>query len=163
MGPVACGTGRQEERMAVSRLPGDGELTLGPVRLPDGKQVRAGYGSGEPVAWITLDKVPDAGRVWAALSRAHPETGLVPFLASGLRHDSAERPWDQEEFTDPADVAGLDGMVAAVLLEEMWDDSTHEVADEARRRIRSSPSTSRGRSRRSPASSPAWPPGWRRA
>ena len=114
--------------MAMSRLPGDGELELGPVRLPAGKRVRAGYGSGEPVAWITLDKVPEAGRVWAALSRAHLETGLIPFLASGL-DKSTERPWNQEEFTDPADVTGLGDMDAAVLLQEWWDGSTSEAEE----------------------------------
>jgi Domain of unknown function (DUF4253) len=128
MGPVSCGAGRQEKQMAMSGLPADGELELGPVRLPAGKRVGAGYGSGGPVAWITLDKVPQAGRVWAALSRAHLETGLVPFLASGL-DKTTERPWDQEEFDDPADVTGLGDMDAAVLLQEWWDGSTSEAEE----------------------------------
>jgi len=50
-----------------------------------------------PVAWVTRQAVPGAGRVWAALSYARQETGLVPFLLGGLPGEPA-RPWDTEEF-----------------------------------------------------------------
>jgi hypothetical protein len=33
--------------------------------------VKGADGSGEPVAWVTLQPVSDAGKVWAALSNAH--------------------------------------------------------------------------------------------
>lgn len=115
--------------MVLRGLPDDGELRLGPVALPAGRRVRSGHGSGVPVAWITQAKVPEAGKVWTALSEAHQETGLVPFLASGLHHGT-ERPWDQNEFGDPVDISGLDGIDAAVLLGEMWDDSTNEAGEE---------------------------------
>ncbi len=78
--------------MASNSLPPDGELRIGPVMLPAGRQIHAGYGSGGPVAWATTEPVPDAGRVWAALSAAHPDTGLVPFLLSGLDFSSAALP-----------------------------------------------------------------------
>jgi Domain of unknown function (DUF4253) len=117
--------------MSATSLPEEGALQLGPVRLPAGKQIHAGCGSGRPIAWATLEEVPGAGRVWAAQSRAHSQTGLMPFLLSGL-DGSTQRPWDEEEFDDPVDIAGLDHIDAADLLREWWDDQTHEsgVAEE---------------------------------
>jgi hypothetical protein len=113
----------------TSGLPEDGELRIGSMALPPGRRLKAGYGSGAPVAWATLQPVPDAGRVWAALSEAHSATGLVPFLLKGL-DDTTDRPWDQEEFEDPADVTQLDRMDAASVLREMWDGTAYEVGFE---------------------------------
>lgn len=113
----------------LSGLPEDGELRLGSIALPAGKRIRAEYGSGEPVAWVTLQPVPGAGRVWAALSDAHQETGLVPILLSGLT-GSTERPWDDQEFDEPADVAELELLDAASVLREMWDGRAYEVGYE---------------------------------
>jgi hypothetical protein len=110
----------KDAAMATGRLPADGELRIGSVMLPAGRQIHAGYGSGGPVAWATTEPVPDAGRVWAALSRAHPGTGLVPFLLSGLGGDPG-RPWDWEEFGDPEDISGLDGLDASAFLQPRWD------------------------------------------
>lgn len=110
-------------------LPADGELRLGSVTLSAGKQIRAQYGSGEPVAWVSLQPVADAGRVWAALSDAHQATGLVPFLLSGL-DKSTQRPWDDQEFDEPADVAELERMNAASVLQEMWAGTAYEVGYE---------------------------------
>lgn len=59
-------------------LPEDGELRLGSLALPAGRRILAV--AEEPVAWATIAEVPDAGRVWAELSQAHAQTGLVPFL-----------------------------------------------------------------------------------
>lgn len=114
--------------MAMSGLPEDGELRLGQVTLPAGKQVRSAHGSGGPVAWVTLQPVPDPGKVWAALSAAHQETGLVPILLSGLGGDAQDtrRPWDNEEFDAPADVTQLERMDAASVLREMWDSTAYE-------------------------------------
>jgi len=106
--------------MGLASLPGDGELRLGPVTLPAGKQVRAGFGRAVPVAWVTSQPVQEPGRVWAALSSAQPDTGLVPFLAGTLPGDPA-RPWDSEEFGDPAEPAQLDDMDAAEILAGLWD------------------------------------------
>jgi hypothetical protein len=101
-------------------LPGDGPAQIGPVPLPAGRRVVAGYGSGQPVAWATSEPVPDAGLVWQALSDLHRETGLIPVLMAGL-DDAARRPWDYGEFDDPADIAQLDRMDAAVVLASSWD------------------------------------------
>lgn len=106
--------------MVIGRLPDEGELRVGSVSLPAGKWVHAGFEDAIPVAWITREAVPDAGRVWSALSSAHQQTGLVPFLLGTLYGDTT-RPWDQEEFSYPADPADLDRMDAAGVLSRMWD------------------------------------------
>lgn len=113
--------------MTGAEIPEDGELSVGPVRLPAGRRVRAGQGSGGPVAWATVREVPGAGRVWAALSAAHAESGLVPFLLSGFDLSDAERPWDSGEFDDPADIGGLEDLDAGALLGQWWDDKTIEL------------------------------------
>ena len=111
--------------MTGADMPEDGELQIGSVRLPAGRRIRARYGLGGPVAWATAEPVPDAGRVWAALSQAHPQSGLVPFLLDGIA-GSTERPWDKQEFGDPDDVTGLDDLDAAVVLREQWQHQTTE-------------------------------------
>jgi hypothetical protein len=125
--------------MTAENMPADGQLTIGSVRLPAGKQVHAttwsmtpdgtwtGVGD-RPVAWITLDSVPDAGRVWAALSAAHAQTGLVPFVLGTLSGDPS-RPWDQEEFEDPMDPRMADQVDAARVLTERWEGETEEDDD----------------------------------
>jgi Domain of unknown function (DUF4253) len=112
--------------MAFSELPADGELNLGPVTLPAGKRVTAAYGSGEPIAWATNQPLRDAGTVWAALSAAHPETGLVPILLAGL-DDDTKRPWDDEEFDDPENISALDHLDAARVLADDWADGLEEL------------------------------------
>jgi hypothetical protein len=107
--------------MVAGSLPAEGELQLGPVSLPAGKRVTAGFDAQIPVAWVTRQAVPDAGRIWATLSDAHPSTGLVPFLLGSLPGE-ASRPWDTEEFCGPSDPGRLDQMDAAAVLREMWDD-----------------------------------------
>jgi hypothetical protein len=102
----------------ASGLPAEGELRLGQVVLPAGKLVHAGEGEREPV--------PDAGRVWKALSDARPQTGLVPFLRGHLRNEPG-RPWDTEEFwDDPVGAGEVDLTHAGQQLEELWDIKTHE-------------------------------------
>jgi hypothetical protein len=64
--------------MTMARLPGNGEIALGPVRLPAGRRVISE--DGEIVAWVTEDAVAEPGRVWAALQQVHTDTGLVPVL-----------------------------------------------------------------------------------
>jgi hypothetical protein len=113
----------------ASGLPEDGELRIGSITLPRGRRLKARYGSGAPVAWATLEPVSDAGGVWAALSGEHSHTGLVPILLKGL-DETAERPWDEEEFEDPADVTQLERMDAANVLRDMWDGTAYEVGFE---------------------------------
>lgn len=107
-------------------LPAEGELRLGPIRLPAGKLVHAGEGSRTPVAWITREPVPEAGLVWKALSDAWPQTGLVPFLLGHLPNEPS-RPWDTEEFwDDPVGVGEIDRMRAEAQLESLWHSKTHD-------------------------------------
>ena len=97
--------------MALSGLPEDSEFRLGSVILAEGRRMAVSDGFGDPVIWVTTQPVPDAGMAWAALSDAQERMGLVPFLLPDLAAD----------FGAPADVAGLDHMDAAQLLEERWD------------------------------------------
>ena len=120
--------------MGRGRLPGEGPVQLGPVTLPAGKLITGNPGP-DPVAWATVDSVPESARVWAALSELHPQTGLIPvLLGGGLRIDSlfpsdrrglpadGLRPWDNGEFDRPEDPRGADGVDVAALLEERWRD-----------------------------------------
>lgn len=111
--------------MVIGVLPEDGELRLGTTELPQGRQVLAGFGSGQPVAWATADPVPGPGKAWAALSREHDDTGLIPILLSSLRGEP-RRPWDDGEFTGPLDIGELDGLDAGSLLERIWRDALPE-------------------------------------
>ena len=114
--------------MTVADVPEDGELQMGSVRLSAGRRIRSNDGLGEPVAWATSEPVPDAGRVWAALSEAHAQSGLVPLLLAGIGGDP-ERPWDTQEFRDPDDLTELDHLDAAELLREDWLRQTTECDD----------------------------------
>lgn len=106
--------------MAKGRLPDDGPARVGPVALPAGELVMGNLPA-EPVAWATVDPVPDSGRVWAALSGLHPQTGLVPIQLDGLYSD-ARRPWDYGEFLSPEDPRAADGLDAGALLEDLWNE-----------------------------------------
>lgn len=109
--------------MPMGELPAAGQLRLGSVALPAGRRI-VSLRSGEPVAWATVQDVPDAGRVWAALCDARQQTGLVPFLLAGL--DGTARPWDSGELDFPADTAELDHMDAASVLAALWDGKTED-------------------------------------
>lgn len=74
-------------------------------------------GPGEPVAWVTTVPVPDAGRVWSALSDTREETGLVPVMLT----DSEKS--EGFFFHAPSDVAELDRLDAADVLAMLWDRS----------------------------------------
>jgi hypothetical protein len=114
--------------MTTADVPADGEVRIGAIRLPAGRRIRSDGGRGEPVAWATTEPVPDAGRVWAALSEAHAQSGLVPLLLAGIGGDP-ERPWDTQEFRDPDDLTGLDDLDAAELLRQDWQGRTTEYDD----------------------------------
>lgn len=87
-----------------------------------------GYGV-DPVAWATVDPVPDSGRVWAALSELHPQTGLVPIQLDGLP-DDALRPWDTGGFGRPEDLREADGLDVGALLENLWRGSVWPDVDD---------------------------------
>jgi Domain of unknown function (DUF4253) len=115
--------------MAMGLLPEGGALRLAGISLPPGQRVYARYGSGGPVAWATTEPVPDAGPIWAVLSGAHQDTGLVPFLASSMnRHPS--RPWDDGEFEDPSDPADLAVVDAAAVLQSGWENCVRVLPGE---------------------------------
>jgi Domain of unknown function (DUF4253) len=115
--------------MTGTGLPENGEVQVGNVQLPAGRQVVAGYGAGSPVAWATVQPVTDPGRIWQALSDIVPDSGLVPFLLSGLDETTA-RPWDAGEFSEPADISELMHLDAGRLLAGLWRDQ-FEVDEES--------------------------------
>ena len=104
--------------MAEGRLPDDGEPRLAGLTLPPGRQVDAEYGSA-PVAWVTDEPVPDAGRIWLELSAAAARTGLQPVLQVTPDWIPGRQP--DEDFFEPQEIAGLDHMSAADILAELWD------------------------------------------
>ena len=106
---------------ASAPVPDEGELRLGTVRLPAGRPLRLEDDADEPVAWITETAVPEPGPLWSALTALHGQTGLVPILAPAGRGDDLE-----VSCYDPADVAQLDRVDAAAMLEHLWRDSLPE-------------------------------------
>jgi hypothetical protein len=107
--------------MARGKLPQDGELRIGAVTLPAGRRIRASFGSGDAVTWMTSQEVTDIPRAWAMLSDAHEHTGLVPVLA-GNRGAQGLRPWDDGgEFLAPAGTTELDRLDAARVVAALWD------------------------------------------
>lgn len=110
--------------MVDGMLPEDGELQLGPVRLPSGRRFTP-YERDAPVAWVTRGAVADTGLAWSALSELHGETGLMPVVV----HDDED---DLEDlFIDPCDVAELDLLDPAELLEARWEGDRDEENFEA--------------------------------
>jgi hypothetical protein len=114
--------------MPKGQLPGDGSVRLGPVTLSWGRLIRAHGGEGEAVAWATDDPVPDPGRVWAALSVLHPQTGLVPILLDGLEGDTRQ-PWDEGEFSDPLNLSGIDRLDPGQVLGRLWASSLDTLSE----------------------------------
>jgi Domain of unknown function (DUF4253) len=106
---------------ARTPVPDEGELRLGSVRLPAGRPLRLEEDTDEPVAWITEEAVPEPGPLWSALTALHGQTGLVPILAPAGRGDDLE-----VSCYDPADVADVDRVDAAAIIEYLWPGSLHE-------------------------------------
>jgi uncharacterized protein DUF4253 len=104
----------------MGELPGDGELRLGSLALPEGMRVAAGT-TGKPVAWVTVQPVRAAGRLWSAAWDMHQQTGLVPIV---LVEPAAEL------FYRPSGLAALDRLSAVDVLTYMWDDVEEEDGDE---------------------------------
>ena len=61
--------------VVTERLLDEGPLQIGSVSLPAGVHIVSDHGTAQPVAWATTEPVPDAGRVWAALSGTHAQSG----------------------------------------------------------------------------------------
>jgi Domain of unknown function (DUF4253) len=105
-------------------LPEDGDLRLGSLRLR-GRREEATLSRGQPVAWVTHDPVPDAGRAWLALSGMAAETGLRPVL------DVPSVPGGSpgESFYNPVDVADIGRLSAAAILAGLWEEKAGDDGD----------------------------------
>lgn len=114
--------------MVKGRLPDEGPARLGPVALPAGRLI-TGYDGTDHVAWATVDPVPGSGRVWAALSGLHPQTGLMPIQLDSLDED-AGRPWDSGSFLEPQDPREADRLDAGAVLENLWRGSVWADVDD---------------------------------
>lgn len=113
--------------MAIGKLPGNGELRLGPVTLPEGRRIL--NVRPQPI-WVTNEPVPRPGQLWSQLSAMLPGTGLVPILLAGLEGSTA-RPWDEDLwFSGPFDITHLDELDAADVLAEGWPDEVEDDLDE---------------------------------
>jgi hypothetical protein len=118
--------------MSMGVIPDDGEISVNLLSIA-GRQLRAHFGRGKPVAWISNRNVPNPGSMWADLSEQSGETGLQPFLLGFLEslmdyppgdrtHPWADpgRPWDTGEVGDPVDTAVIDSADPAALLSDQW-------------------------------------------
>jgi len=118
-------------------LPEDGPLTLGGVKLPNGRRLKGdphfkpmGVEPVEqPVIWATESTVRNAGRALYELRQAAAAVNLVPVLLSGLDSEP-NRPWDPAEFcpTDPRRAILFD---VAAELANSWTANLAEGDDEA--------------------------------
>lgn len=87
-----------------------------------GRQLRTAGGT--PVAWISDRAV--SGLAWSLLTDRAAESGLQPFLLSGM-DGGTERPWDTgEQVTEPADAADTSGGDALRVLERWWTGPTED-------------------------------------
>lgn len=121
--------------MVTASLPDDGEVRLGPVALPAGRRHRTSEEPGAgPVAWVTDKRVPDAGRLWWALSDLHAQTGLVPFLEADWVGIGGEFP-----FFSSFDVAELEHLSAADVLSDLWPGPSSYPADDREQGVPDSP------------------------
>jgi len=114
--------------MTTAGIPDDGPVRLGSVRLPAGKRISE-RDNGPPRLWATSRPVPDAGRMWQALTDIHPGTGLVPILLGFLDGGHEGRPWDNAEFGPQCDLAVVDRLDAATVIAEGWADSVPTLDD----------------------------------
>jgi len=100
--------------MTTGGLPPEGDLQVGPIRLPAGRRIIPFEGIGEPAAWVTGQPVPEPGPAWSALSGLHAETGLVPILLAD------EEAGEDFFFYTPAEVAEVDRLDGGQVLAARW-------------------------------------------
>jgi hypothetical protein len=103
--------------MSLSAVPDDGEVHVaGTGMWQAGRRLRAG---GVPVAWVS-DRAVGGGLIWADVAEESAESGLQPFLLSGLDGGTA-RPWDTgEQVSEPEDTGAVDSMDAGQVLDGWW-------------------------------------------
>lgn len=89
---------------ATAEVPPAGPLTLAGIDLPAGRQLRADFGDGEPVGWVTADTLSadELTELVRRLAGSFAETGLWPVAVEGLAAEYA-RPWLEDEFGVPDD------------------------------------------------------------
>jgi Domain of unknown function (DUF4253) len=106
--------------MSLGAVPEDGEVHIaGTGMWCPGRQLRAA--SGVPVVWVS-DRAIGDGLVWGDLAEESPESGLQPFLLSGMDGGTA-RPWDTGEgVSEPEDTTAIDRTDAAQVLDGWWWD-----------------------------------------
>jgi Domain of unknown function (DUF4253) len=114
--------------IVAADVPADGPVRLGSVQLPAGRQL-SGWGEDAPRLWAASEPVPDAGRVWQALTDMHSGTGLVPVLLAFLDGGHEGRPWDTGELGPRCDLAAVDRLDAATVLAGQWAGSV-PIAEE---------------------------------
>jgi hypothetical protein len=102
-------------------LPGDGDVRLGSLRLR-GRRVGATLSRGQPVAWVTEEPVPEAGRAWLAISGMAADTGLRPVLDV----PSAPGGSPGESFYNPVDVADIGRLSATAILARLWEEKAED-------------------------------------
>jgi hypothetical protein len=118
-----------ERAMSLGAVPDDGEMYIAGFGMwCPGRQLRAA--SGVPVVWVS-DRAIGGGLVWGDLAEESAESGLQPFLLSGMDGGTA-RPWDTgEQVSEPEDTTAIDRMDAAQVLEAWWwDPGEEELAED---------------------------------
>jgi hypothetical protein len=116
-----------ERAMSLGAVPDDDEVLIGGMWVR-GRQLRAV--SGKPVTWVTDKPLLCAGVDWTELGEESAESGLQPFLLSGLDGGTA-RPWDTgEQVGEPEDAEDIDQMNIAYMLEGWWDFPSGELAED---------------------------------
>jgi hypothetical protein len=134
--------------MSLAGVPDDGEMYIAGFGMwCPGRQLRAA--SGVPVVWVS-DRAIGGGLVWGDLAEESAESGLQPFLLSGMDGGTA-RPWDTgEQVSEPEDTrVGRTGSARGC---SRWASTTSGSWSAGHRRpctrrSRSPPSTSRSATR----------------
>ena len=149
--------------MVKGQLPDEGPARLGPVAVPAGRLI-AGCGGTGHVAWATVDPVPESGRVWAALSGLHRQTGLVPIHLDSTDEDLG-RPSDGGEFLvlEPEDPREADRLDVGVVLENLWRGSVWADEDDPEAMQRWAPFTLQWPGLAAPGPAPLTPAEWQHA
>jgi hypothetical protein len=113
--------------VSLGAVPEDDAVYFGLLRVP-GRQLRAA--SGTPVTWASDKAFSGAGLIWCELAGTSAESGLQPFLLSGMDGGTA-RPWDTgEAVSEPEDTTAIDGIDAGQVLEGWWWADEYELAED---------------------------------
>ena len=106
----------------AAHIPDNGDVTIGGIRLPSGKQIvpRLIRPEVEAVMWATDAMIGSPGSVWESLAAPAAELGLVPVILDDLRDRTEEgRPWNSGELYGRSESV-LDDFDAAEVFRERW-------------------------------------------